>query len=573
MELIGNINTTESPITIATPALLNAGGSPSIAQGVVASRPAAGSVGRLFLATDQGLWYRDTGSSWVVVTGAGSGTVSSVAATGSAGLVIGGSPITGTGTLTFTLDAELQGLAALTTTGLVQRTGAGTYTTTSATTPPAGASTQVQFNNAGAFGASTAFTFSGGVNPSVNILGTPATTQLTVGGNNLTNNATAYIEVNTDTAAEGLRCYFRRTAPGSSAWITYDYDGTAPNLRLTDEDDDPSYIQFNTIGAGTFATPALSSVMAVRGGIAAATTGFSWYTGTNTNGATLISGNAPIMELDTQWLRLPTGTSAQRPTPVAGQIRYNTTNSLPEIATNPYGVLPGFNGIARTVIDEVRGKWKDDFLTGSTSATGTATFGELGWSVTSGGGTNALSTPAADLGHPGILRLGTGGANNNRVQLHIGIAASTARLAASQPEYMAWVVRIPTITTVQVRAGIGTDIAQAIFTAAGAGAAAAFFQFDPAVSASWQFISRAGTTIGTVSTGPAVVANTWYLIELFNTGTVLTPVINGVTYAPVTLTLPATGVAAGIICQTATGASRTVDVDYFSMLTRELARF
>jgi hypothetical protein len=59
--------------------------------------------------------------------GAGSGTVASVAATGSTGLVVGGSPITTSGTLTFTLGTELQGLSGLATTGLVARTGAGTY--------------------------------------------------------------------------------------------------------------------------------------------------------------------------------------------------------------------------------------------------------------------------------------------------------------------------------------------------------------------------------------------------------------------------------------------------------------
>ncbi len=57
------------------------------------------------------------------------GTVTSVAATtSSTGLAITGSPITSNGTLTFTLNAELQGLAGLGSIGFVQRTGAGAYT-------------------------------------------------------------------------------------------------------------------------------------------------------------------------------------------------------------------------------------------------------------------------------------------------------------------------------------------------------------------------------------------------------------------------------------------------------------
>ncbi len=65
---------------------------------------------------------------WINAAPSIGGTVTSVAATGSPGLTIGGSPITTSGTLTFTLGIELQGLAGLITTGVVQRTGLGTYT-------------------------------------------------------------------------------------------------------------------------------------------------------------------------------------------------------------------------------------------------------------------------------------------------------------------------------------------------------------------------------------------------------------------------------------------------------------
>jgi len=59
---------------------------------------------------------------------AGSGTVTSIAATGSTGLSITGSPITTSGTLVFTLDTDLQALSALASTGFVTRTGGATYT-------------------------------------------------------------------------------------------------------------------------------------------------------------------------------------------------------------------------------------------------------------------------------------------------------------------------------------------------------------------------------------------------------------------------------------------------------------
>jgi hypothetical protein len=44
-----------------------------------------------------------------------------------------------------------------------------------------------------------------------------------------------------------MRTYFDRGSPGINGWITYDYDGNTPNLRLIDEDDDPPYIAFRTM--------------------------------------------------------------------------------------------------------------------------------------------------------------------------------------------------------------------------------------------------------------------------------------------------------------------------------------
>ena len=54
--------------------------------------------------------------------------VTSVAITGSPGLSVAGSPITGIGTIGLTLNLELQSLANLSATGLMTRTGTATYT-------------------------------------------------------------------------------------------------------------------------------------------------------------------------------------------------------------------------------------------------------------------------------------------------------------------------------------------------------------------------------------------------------------------------------------------------------------
>ena len=77
-------------------------------------------------AAGTGLMSDGTTPHWAPLPG--SGTVTSVGATTtSTGLSISGSPITTSGSLTFTLNAELQGLAALTGTGLIVETAAGSY--------------------------------------------------------------------------------------------------------------------------------------------------------------------------------------------------------------------------------------------------------------------------------------------------------------------------------------------------------------------------------------------------------------------------------------------------------------
>lgn len=63
---------------------------------------------------------------WVVPPNSG-GTVTSVGVTGSTGLSVSGSPITSIGTISLTLDSDLQALSSLNTTGLVARTGEATY--------------------------------------------------------------------------------------------------------------------------------------------------------------------------------------------------------------------------------------------------------------------------------------------------------------------------------------------------------------------------------------------------------------------------------------------------------------
>jgi len=112
--------------TQTTSLIINATGALQLPSGNTAARPGTVSAGAQRWNTDTPGMETYNGSTWVA--SAGSGTVTNVAVTGSTGLTVGGSPISTSGTITLTLNTELQGLSALATTGMLARTAAGTYT-------------------------------------------------------------------------------------------------------------------------------------------------------------------------------------------------------------------------------------------------------------------------------------------------------------------------------------------------------------------------------------------------------------------------------------------------------------
>ena len=186
---------------------------------------------------------------------------------------------------------------------------------------PGGLNTHVQYNDNDSFGGEENFRYDSAIK-CVAIEGVVENTMLKVGGVTQgsplsdTGDATVYIEVNTSGAGiEGQRVYFNRQSAGINGWIVYFYDGNTPNIRILDEDDDPPYIAFQTIGSGTFSSPEFDNQFGSRGPVAGATTGFKWT----------VDGTE-IMSVDTNFLELPDDTTANRPgSPVNGMVRYNTT--------------------------------------------------------------------------------------------------------------------------------------------------------------------------------------------------------------------------------------------------------
>lgn len=191
---------------------------------------------------------------------------------------------------------------------------------------PGGVDSNVQYNNGGVFGGENNFIYDD-INKRIEVNGPASTTRAVWHTGTDTLDLTqmdlsaVYVQIDGDASYEGLRIYFNRSSPGISGWITYDYDGRTPNLRLIDEDDDPAYISFRTIDGGTFASPQFENSFGTRGPTAGATTGFSWWINGNSG-----NGGTEIMSVDSNFLLLPSDTTANRPSPATnGMVRYNTT--------------------------------------------------------------------------------------------------------------------------------------------------------------------------------------------------------------------------------------------------------
>lgn len=295
----------------------------------------------------------------------------------------------------------------------------GTAWVTFTAASPGAPTNSVQYNSAGTFGGDAAFLFTPGVNPFVTITGPLGTNQFRVGGSTDIGGATVYIETN-GTNNEGQRVYFNNGGnPAVSGYIGYAYDTSTPYIKITDGDDDPTYITFDTIGTGTYAAPLYVSAFAARGAYGSRTlganSGFAWHIGANTSASALITAATPAMELDSQWLRLPTGTTAQRPTGVNGMLRYNSTLTAFDFFQNgawvQYFVLP--QASANTV------------LAGPVSGgPGTPTFRTLAlgnlsdvvitspstFQVISYNGTNWVNTGAVGSNATGLVGAGQAGA-------------------------------------------------------------------------------------------------------------------------------------------------------------------
>lgn len=295
--------------------------------------------------------------------------------------------------------------------------------------------------------------------------------------------------------------------------------------------------------------------------------------------STLSIASNPILP-GNESMTVPIGTTAQRPSVATdGLFRYNTTVNMPEFSSSFYGTARSFAGLARMVTDQNRGFWKDDFI-GGAPTTGnfsnqSSIIGELGWSALQASGSTSWAR-VTEQNHPGILRMNTVSSAtvvNQMTMLILGQPSTvTTSIHTSDVEYFQWIVRLPTTAANRIiRLGCGQQVNSTTF-----GTHGIFFQYDPNLSLQWRFVTRnASISTELTSTFGNVLANTWYKLEAWVDGTTWRWAINGIVQPSTSTTnIPALLVNVGIASSSTIASTvRNLDVDFFSMLTKEITRF
>lgn len=201
----------------------------------------------------------------------------------------------------------------------------------------------------------------------------------------------------------------------------------------------------------------------------------------------------------------------------------------------------------------------DDFEGGALATSGNISTTPWG---TSASGTAANAFQAGENLHPGIFRLVTGATSGNNSRLHLG--ASATAVAPVLPANLArtrFLLRIPTVTTLAIKAGWGVDMSDA--AAGSLGTAGAFVEFVPATSLKWRYVTRqAGASTTNADTGADVAASTWYqfdIVRLPNGNWQFAK--NGVLAFTHSANQPTTACTFGFLVHTLTTALRNLDID------------
>lgn len=205
----------------------------------------------------------------------------------------------------------------------------------------------------------------------------------------------------------------------------------------------------------------------------------------------------------------------------------------------------------------------DDFASYSGGAN---QIGRLGWFV--GGGTT--TTPASTAGRIGVVRRDTGSSINTIARLTFNINTSSSLMHTDNLFDVTWVVKLnQTDADFTCRIGFDTnnfasnpDANGIYFERLGGGSA----------DANWFGVTRSGSTQSRVDTG-AAVSTDWVTLRLRRVSSSAVGFsVNGGTEVTSSSNVPSASAQFGLHLINLAGASKTIDVDFVSMLVTGLSR-
>lgn len=211
---------------------------------------------------------------------------------------------------------------------------------------------------------------------------------------------------------------------------------------------------------------------------------------------------------------------------------------------------------------------EDEFLNGGAE---TGEYGQLQWSS----GAGSLSTQGSAAAHPGILRLDSTATINTIGRLHLSSTANLGSIIYDDVYHMVGIVR-PNVADADSNYRFG--FFQDNTVSATGGTAGVYFTYDQGNNGNgnWWFRTRNASTNTNTDSGVALTATNWYVLEIVreSAGAAWCGYINGARVARHTTNLPGGTNAHNItfVVQNDAAASKTMDIDYFSLRTVNLTQ-
>jgi hypothetical protein len=194
------------------------------------------------------------------------------------------------------------------------------------------------------------------------------------------------------------------------------------------------------------------------------------------------------------------------------------------------------------------------------------TAGDSGWlTTTNGTGAAASLLSSANTNTAaGVVSLACGTSNNGRCHLTSDSTGNGNFTLQGKTVYVETTVRVSgTGTSAALATTYMIGLGKTIGT--GAHTDGAYFIFNGATNANWQCVTASASARTTTTSTVAVVAATWYTLEIIYNGTNVVFKINGTTVATHTLNIPTVPLFRSLSIQASgtSTTSKTMDVDFY----------